>query len=124
MNLWPFAMDHAVWVWNRLPKKENGLIPQELFSKVKSTHHDLKRTHVWGCPTYVLDPRLQDGHKIPKWEPRARRGQFLGFSKRHSSTVGLIRNITTGSVTPQYHVVYDDLFQTLRNPDAGGVGSR
>ena len=62
---------------------------------------------------------MQDGMKIPKWDKRAKRGQFLGFSKRHSKTVGLIRNLTTGSVSPQYHVIHDDLFQTVLNPIQG-----
>ena len=75
----------------------------------------LLRQHVWGCPVYVLDPRLQDGKKIPKWDPRVRRGQFLGFSGQHSSTIGLILNHRTGSVTPQYHCVYDDWFSTVPN---------
>ena len=35
------------------------------------------------------------------------------MSRRHASTIGLIRNLNTGSVTPQFHVVYDDLFTTL-----------
>ena len=78
----------------------------------------LERQHVWGCPVYVLvDPRLQDGKKIPKWDPRVRRGQFLGFSTRHSNTVGLVLNHRTGNVTPQFHCVYDDLFTTVPNGD-------
>lgn len=40
-------------------------------------------------------------------------GQFLGFSKEHSSTVALVRNLHTGYVSPQYHVVFDDNFQTV-----------
>eukprot|EP00956_Cyclotella_meneghiniana_P015936 scaffold24808_cov102-Cyclotella_meneghiniana.AAC.1 len=73
------------------------------------------RTHVWGCPVYVLDPKLQDGKKLPKWNRRARMGQFLGFSREHSSTVALVRNLHTGYVSPQYHVVFDDNFQTVFN---------
>jgi hypothetical protein len=68
---------------------------------------------VFGCPSYVLDPRLQDGFKIPKWEPRARLGQFLGFSSSRSTTIGTIRNLCTGYVSPQYHVVYDKTFTTV-----------
>ena len=26
-HLCPFAMDHAVWIWNKLPNKESGYIP-------------------------------------------------------------------------------------------------
>jgi hypothetical protein len=81
----------------------------------------LQHQHVWGCPVYVLDPRLQDGKKIPKWDPRVRRGQFLGFSTQHSSTIGLVLNHRTGSVTPQYHCVYDDLFTTVPNGEFAPV---
>ncbi|KAL7478274.1 hypothetical protein ACHAW6_004049 [Cyclotella cf. meneghiniana] len=40
-------------------------------------------------------------------------GQFLGFSKEHSSTVALVRNLHTGYVSPQYHVVFDNKFETV-----------
>lgn len=46
---------------------------------------------------------------------RSRRGKFLGFSKEHATNVGLILNLRTGSVSPQYHVAYDELFQTVTN---------
>ena len=62
LELWPFAMDHAVNMWNRMPGKSNRLSPLEIFSKSKfEDYSHLNRAHVWGCPTYVLDPRLQDG---------------------------------------------------------------
>ena len=48
LALWPFAMEHAVWIWNKLPKPDTGFSPEELFTKIKSEHDDLKRTHVWG----------------------------------------------------------------------------
>lgn len=37
----------------------------------------------------------------------------MGFSKRHASSIGLIRNLRTGSISPQCHVVYDNCFSTL-----------
>ena len=74
-----------------------------------------------GCPVYVLDPSLQDGKTLPKWHPRSRRGQYLGVSPNHSSTVGLILNLTTGFVSPQFHVVYDDLFSSVPNAETGGA---
>ena len=66
-----------------------------------------------GCPVFVLDPKLQDGKKIPKWNRRSRLGQFLGFSDEHSSLVANVQNLSTGFVSPQFHVVFDDLFQTV-----------
>ncbi|KAL7529135.1 hypothetical protein ACHAXR_002811, partial [Thalassiosira sp. AJA248-18] len=94
---------------------DGGLSPLEIFTKSKSDHADLLRTHVWGCPVFVLDPRLQDGKKIPKWNRRSRMAQFLGFSPEHSSLVGNVRHLQTNFVSPQYHLVYDDLFQTIFN---------
>ena len=41
--------------------------------------------------------------------------QFLGFSCFHPSTVSLVRNLHTDHVSPQYHVVFDDKFETVFN---------
>ena len=62
-----------------------------------------------------MDPRIQDGKKVPKWSPRSCLGCFLGYSTCHSSEVSLILNLKTGSVTPQYHLVHDDWFSTVTN---------
>ena len=107
-ELWPLALSHTVWLHNNTPRSANGYSPEELWCRSKSQHNDLQRMHVWGCPAYVLDPRSQDGMKIPKWEPRSRRGQFVGISPLHSSHVGLIRHLRTNNISPQFHVVYDD----------------
>ena len=67
---------------------------------------------------YVLeDAKLQDGHKIPKWLLRARLGVFLGFSTLHSSQVPLVMNTLTGKILPQYHVIFDDKFETVLSMD-------
>ena len=114
-SLWPFALDHAVFLWNHLPKSSTGPSPHEIFTgSVSATRQDLQSLRVWGCPAWVLDPRLQDGKKIPKWHKRSRLGVYLGVSGNHSTTVGRILNTRTGYVSPQYHVVYDELFTTVR----------
>ena len=113
-DYWPFAMTHAVYLWNHLPKRRNGLTPFELFSSCKQTdHNDLLRARVWGCPVYVLDPKLQDGKKLPKWTKRSHLGMYVGVSQVHSSTVGLVLNLQTGHVSPQYHLVFDEQFTTV-----------
>jgi hypothetical protein len=112
-DLWPFAMDYAVWLHNHTPDRELRIAPIEVFCQTRLGCHHIQRARVFGSPTFVLDPRIQDGRKIPKWDPRSARGQFLGFSTEHSSTVGLIRNLRTGSVTRQFHVVHDEMFTTV-----------
>mgnify|MGYP000019318788 CR=1 FL=1 len=59
------------------------------------------------------DPTLQSGKKLPRWQPRSRRGAFLGLSSIHSSEVLLVLNLQTGSITTHYHVVLDDSFFTV-----------
>jgi len=114
LNLWPMAMDHAVWVWNHLSKQHVGLSPLELFTSVRSDHSSLNRLYIWGYPGYVLKPKLQtNGASIPKWNKRSRLGQFLGFSPNHSTRVAMMRNIATGNISPQFHVVFDDHFETV-----------
>ena len=40
-------------------------------------------------------------------------GQFLGFSDDHSSLVANVNNLITGYISPQFHLVFDDLFETV-----------
>jgi hypothetical protein len=105
---------YAVWVWNNVPAEGLRLSPQDLmFGTTPPIYNHLQRTHVFGCPTFVLDPTLQDGKKLPKWKKRSRVGVDLGFSRDHSSTVALILNLDTGAVSAQYHCVFDDHFSTV-----------
>ncbi|KAG7349703.1 reverse transcriptase RNA-dependent DNA polymerase [Nitzschia inconspicua] len=62
---------------------------------------------------FVLESDLQDGKKISKWEGRARLGVNLGPSPVHATNVSLVLNLETGHVSPQYHIVHDDTFETL-----------
>jgi hypothetical protein len=114
VKLWPQAVDYAVWVFNRLPSVDAGLCPNELWSNVVFSGYDPCRARPFGCPVYVLDPKLQDGGKIPKWDTRARRGMFVGFSPHHSSRVPLILNLHSGKITLQFHVVFDNKFHIAR----------
>ena len=94
---------------------ESGIASSEIWSGVHSPSSKLSRTHVFGCPVYVLDASLQDGKKILKWNPRAHLGLFLGFSDLHSSLVPLVLNIATGHTSPQFHVIFDNKFETIHS---------
>ena len=115
-ELWPMALAHAACWYIITPKMESGLSPIEIFSGCKSNpakFHALGRQRTWGCPAYVLHPVLGDGKKLPKWQPRSRRGMFVGHLARHGGSVGNILNLKTGSISPQFHVVYDNFFETV-----------
>jgi hypothetical protein len=113
-SLWPLAINHAVYLYNNTPNVESGIAPIEVFGKTLSDHQALRNAHTWGAPLYTLQPRLQSaGGKIPKWQPRSRRGQYVGVSPLHAENVALVRNLRTGYLSPQYHVVFDDWFETV-----------
>ena len=115
--MWPLVMSHAVHLHNHTLHPSDGLCPIEIWTKSKNNYTHLTNAHTWGCPVYVLDPALQDGQKIPCWDPRSRRGVYLGISPLHASTVGLIYNSKTNRISPQFHCVYDDYFQTVHSND-------
>jgi hypothetical protein len=110
-TLWPQAVAHADHVYNNTPK--NGVCPADVFNGSVVSRRRLMDVHVWGCPLYVLGPKNQQGQKLPIWEPRSRRGIFLGLSLQHASEVPLVLNLGTGEITTQFHVVFDDLFTTV-----------
>jgi hypothetical protein len=112
---WPQAIEYATWVFNKLPNMESKISPDELWSGVRRNDSILQRAHVFGCPVYVLDVALQDGKKIPKWNPWARLGLFLGFSDLHSSQVPLVLIVESGHTSPRFHVIFDDKFETIHS---------
>ena len=102
---------------NIIANVNESLSPEERFARAFRSTNRLENAPVWGCPIYVLQPTLQDGKKLPKWQPRSRRGQFVGWSTLHASNVALVRNLNTGRISPQFHVVFDNWFETVTVDD-------
>jgi hypothetical protein len=71
-SLWPMSMEYATYIYNHTPSIESGQAPVDIFTRALVPRQRLKDLHVWGCPAYVLEPTLQDGRKIPRWQPRSR----------------------------------------------------
>jgi len=96
----------------------NGMSPIEKFTGQKrGNYNHLRACHVWGSPCYVLDLKIVEGKKIQKWNPRSRQGKFMGYSKEHASNAGLLLNPTTGYMSVQYHVLYDNQFMSVAGVD-------
>ena len=114
INLWPYAMRHANDVANATPRKGQTLSPLELFSGVQIAPK-LRHFHAFGCPTYVLDNALQSGQGAPKWKERSRLGVYLGPSPNHARSIALVLKPRTGHVSPQFHVKFDDFFETVQS---------
>ena len=114
-HLWPYAIRMANDVHMYTPLKL-GRTPIQLFSKV-AQNTKMRHFHPFGCPVYVLDDKMQQGQKGPKWRRRARLGIYLGHSPLHSRSVALVLNITTGLCSPQFHADFDDFFETVKDSD-------
>jgi len=111
--LWPYALHVANAALNVacLPKEHSS--PMELFSNVQ-VMPNAKHAHTFGCPDYILNCRMQDGHKIPNWEECSQVGVYLGPSWAYAKLVGLILSLTTGLVSPQFHACYDNSFESVK----------
>eukprot|EP00957_Ditylum_brightwellii_P116638 8896889-Ditylum_brightwellii.AAC.1 len=106
---------------NKYDINEDGISPEDKFSNDHSVQI-LTEQHAWGCPVYKLDAHLQDRYSsVPKWDPRARLGIYLGASSAHAGNVHLVLNPRTGHVSPQYHVMFDNTFSTVPHLRSGMV---
>ena len=76
MRLWLFALEHVSYLWNDIPDAGydvnhvmpdvGGIAPIEFFTGVTKDVEILRNENKWECSAYVLDPKLQDGKKLPK----------------------------------------------------------
>ena len=121
VELWSLAVLHAVHVVNRIPRDDSGRSPLELFSRKTWPSSKFQDFHVWGCPVYVLHSTISSGNKLPRWKPRSARCMYVGNSVKHGHAVPLVLDLHTGKITAQYHVVFDDEFQTVESTDAKQV---
>lgn len=114
-NLWPYALRSANHVHNYTISLKHQQLPIHMFSQAEETN-EIRHFHTFGCPSYVLHSELQSGNrrKEHKWEDRARISINLGPSPRHGKSVHLLLNVTTGIITPQFHIKFDDAFDSAR----------
>ncbi len=118
-SLWPIAVDYAVHVYNKMPNPKSGQSPLHISTGTLVPRYSIKDLHVWGYPCYVLDPKLQNGQKLPRWQPKSCRAIFVGISPNHSNNVPLVLNLKTGHISPQFHVIFDDYFTTVMSIPEG-----
>ena len=124
-NLWPYALRMANGIHNQTPTRkpsrfsnDNDKSPLELFTGSPVAGNP-RHWHTFACPVYILDNAMQAQKKIDAWTERTRIGLYLGQSPNHARSIGLVLNLRTGLTSPQFHVKWDDGFQTVR-PSLGG----
>ena len=118
--LWPFALKQVEFNLNNLSLGKSGKSRAKKFiamhNKINIRHY-----HTLVCPAYVLNARLQGASFIPKWDERVRVGAYVGIYPIHVGNVSLILNLSTGHVSPQFHVVFDENFSTVTSLKNGSV---
>ena len=82
---------------------------------------NIRHYHTFCCPVYALDARLQGSSFIPKWYDQVRVGVYVGRSPIRAGNVSLVLNVSTGHVSPQFHVVFDETFSTVPSLKNGSV---
>ena len=115
VNLWPYAMMVSSMAINAMPSMQDPLrhTPEELFMGTRVSSNP-KHWVTFGCPTYVLETELQGMKPFHKWKERADVGVYLGPSPQHGRNVALVLNLRTGHVGPQFHVKFDQHFDTVK----------
>jgi len=117
-NLWPYALRLANDAYNATPLKSNeqAYSPAQLFAGSK-VNPNKKHFQPFGCPVYVLSQELQQQKPYHKWKERANVGIYLGRSPQHQRNVALVLNLSTGHVSPQFHVSFDPTFETIKDQE-------
>ena len=113
-NLWPYAMKMACEVFNNSPNlsRKDYKTPVQVLSNTDISINP-KHYNTFGCPVYVLNSKLQEGKPFGKWKQRSRVGVYLGQSPHHNKNVALILDRTSGYVSPQFHVKFDNYFESI-----------
>ena len=114
--LWPYALRTANDAIVSAPRRLDGKSAASVFSRT-DVSPKIGSFRPFGCPVYALSNQLAAGQSIPKWYKRARVGVYLGQSPQHARSVALVLNVKTGLVSPQFHVAFDDMFETVGKGD-------
>jgi hypothetical protein len=120
-QLWPYALRHRNDIFNSTQKEGHKLCTLKTFSKSK-VRPKLKHFHPFGCPAYRVNNEIQAGNNHPQWLSMAKPVVYLGSSPRHARSVSLVLDLEMAHVSPQFHLRYDNLFETMSsgrvNPQA------
>ena len=107
-----YALRMDVHVHNNFPNSADASSRLETFTRIvvppNSSHY-----HTFSFPAYMITTEAEQG-RFKKWEGRSLLGIYLGPSPHYSVAVSLLLNITTGNASPQFHVGYNDFFETTR----------
>ena len=100
-------------MYNHTPRRSNKYSLIEIFTHSISIHSQLQYVHPWGYSVYILDSQLLNRFKIPRFNTQSRQNIYMDISPLHASSVKIILNPNINQLSPQYHCVYNNYFETI-----------
>lgn len=110
-NLWPFAVQHATWLHNRVPSGKDGLAP---LTRASGEIFDLRLTRIFGCACWS---RVQTVG--PRLSPRARPGIYLGSSEADTYGTHTILSLDSQRIGKSRSVIFDESDFPYKDVPAG-----
>jgi hypothetical protein len=109
-NRWEEAVDHAVWIRNRVKTARlNNITPFEAYFKIKP---DMRHLHPFGCLAHALIPK---DTRDRVFDPVTRRCIFVGFSKRFNA-FRLFDIEQKKEINSRDVIFFDDTFPLNKDP--------
>jgi hypothetical protein len=117
-KLWHFTIQHVATIFNTTKRRSRDYeeSPWEQFTGEQSKLHQNDR-HPLFCPINVLDRRIQEGTSLPKWTKLTTQKVYVGNLHHYSKSVSMVWDPKIKLASPQFHVMFDDNFDTVRPPD-------
>ena len=104
-KFWPYALMHAVCIFNALPGRHQTQSPIQITTGKKDNFKGLR---TWGCRVWVKPPVRRPA----KFKSNAKKGIFLGFLP-HTTRNLLWYDVTTDKVKIATHCRFDEGFSDL-----------
>ena len=111
--LQPFTVAYIIYLESTLAIEVDK---RTLLQKLTATNHEitLRDQHTQRCLVYILESKVQISSKgLPKQESRARIGVYLSRSPVYAGNVVMVLNLSSGHVSLQYHIVFDNDFSLI-----------
>jgi hypothetical protein len=117
-ELWHCAIQHAATIYNT-KKRRSRDYEFNLWEQFTGERSKLDQTdmHPIFCPVYVLDRLIQEGTSPPKWTKHTTQKVYVGHLHHYSKSVPMVWDPKTKLVSPKFHVMFDDNFDTAQAPN-------
>ena len=101
---WTYALQHSVYIRNRLPHHSTGITPYEALTNTKP---DLSGLRIFGSRVYARKP----GKRTAKLDSNSYKGYFLGFTATDKNVLYIDED--TGRVKTGTHVIFDEAHMSV-----------